>query len=54
MNVIDSDGVAKAMINKLERRDLCFMDYKTNEKIAIDYELNKKIKQHYKSKLTQK
>lgn len=52
--VKNTDGVMRAMVNKLERRDICFMDHKTNEKIAIDYELNMKIKKYYEDKLKEK
>lgn len=49
--VLNSSGVAKVMLKKLEKNNICLIDYKTDEKIAIPYELKKIIKEYYKKEL---
>ncbi|WP_297520484.1 hypothetical protein [uncultured Clostridium sp.] len=51
MVVIDNDLIAEVMISKLCRRDIYLIDHKTNEKIAIDDELNNSIKDYYERKV---
>lgn len=50
MNIKNCDGIAKAIIKKLDKRHICLLDYKTNEKIAIEYELNQVIRKYYEKK----
>lgn len=49
--ILNSSGVAKAMLKKLEKNNICLIDYKTDEKIAIPYELKILIKSYYKKEL---